>query len=333
MDTPRRILFLQLKRIGDAVLTAPALAAARRAFPEAKLTLVLAGAAGGLAPLFGMADEVLTWKTGGLNLPLLRRLIALKPDAALDFTGNDRSAFLSLLSRAPVRAGYEKFAARPLRRRAWNCFSDASVRELHTIDLHHALVRRVFPDVAPVSDSGRLTLPPGPLPRELPPRFAVVHAGTARAEKYWPPERWAAVVDYLNAERGLPVVLTGASDPYETEHLRAIRRAAKTGVVDLSAKLTLPQLAGVIARSALALGVDTAAMHLAAAFERPQVVLYGPTNPKHWAPRHPMARVVRPETPEKAGVPGGGKARPSMEDLPVSSALAAVDDLLRRLER
>ena len=49
-------LLLQLKRIGDAVLTAPALAALRAAYPDTTLTLVLSGAAGALAGLFGMVE-------------------------------------------------------------------------------------------------------------------------------------------------------------------------------------------------------------------------------------------------------------------------------------
>jgi hypothetical protein len=50
-------------------------------------------------------------------------------------------------------------------------------------------------------------------------------------------------------------------------------------VHDLSGTLTLLQLAAVIARARLVLSVDSAAMHLAAMARRPQVALFGPTNP------------------------------------------------------
>ena len=97
------LLILQLKRIGDAVLTAPALGALRKAMPKARITLVLAGAAGELAPLFAAADEVLVWQNGGLNFSLLKRVRELQPDTALDFTGTDRSALISLISGAALR--------------------------------------------------------------------------------------------------------------------------------------------------------------------------------------------------------------------------------------
>ena len=64
------ILALQLKRIGDAVLTAPALAAVRARFPDAWISLVLEGAAADLAPGFTSVDEVLVSASGGQAIAL-----------------------------------------------------------------------------------------------------------------------------------------------------------------------------------------------------------------------------------------------------------------------
>ncbi len=94
------ILLIQLKRIGDLILTTPAIAALRERFPEATLSLVVSPAVEGLLPAIagidkvfvvrGKADDALDW-------------IALawgKFDYCLDFTRNDRSSFLTLLSQA-----------------------------------------------------------------------------------------------------------------------------------------------------------------------------------------------------------------------------------------
>jgi hypothetical protein len=80
-------------------------------------------------------------------------------DAVLDFTGNDRSALLSVVSGARRRVCGEKFAGTWWRRRAWNERSGASVRELHTIDFHQALVRELVPWAEPVGDAGHLAMP------------------------------------------------------------------------------------------------------------------------------------------------------------------------------
>ncbi len=321
------LLLLQLKRIGDAVLTAPALGALRQAMPEARITLVLAGAAGELAPLFAAADEVLVWQDGGLNFSLLARVRELQPETSLDFTGSDRSALISLISGAPLRAGYAKFADNVLRRFACTVTCQAPVRELHTIDFHQALAPAARLAVPMVPDAGHLTLPTGLDLPELPGEYVLVHPGTAREEKFWPPEHWAGLLDHLHAKHGLPVVLTGGDWDFERKHIARILSGTKVPVLDLRGSLNLRQWAGTIAGAKLAVTVDTAAMHMAAAFEVPQVALFGPTNPFHWAPRHPRAVVLhsgvmegQPLMSKQAGAP--------MDQLAWETAAGAVDRLL-----
>ena len=127
--------------------------------------------------------------------------------------------------------------------------------------------------------------------------FFVVHPGSARSEKFWLPERWAEVIAFCQTALRRRCVLTGGrGDPTEDHHLARLRAAlAARGqpCVDLAGQLDLPTLTAVLARAALFLGVDSGPMHLAAAFRRPQIVLFGPTNPFHWRPRHPACLVLR----------------------------------------
>jgi ADP-heptose:LPS heptosyltransferase len=284
-----QLLCLQLKRIGDAILTAPALAALRAAHPGAHITLVLHGPSGGLGPAMAAADEVRVYSPGQPNLGLWTRLLTNHWTACYDFTGTDRSAVMARLSRAGRIFGYRRFVEKqPWRADGYTDLCDASVRTLHTVDFHLALTGFPMPEDTGFRPphEGRVTvpgLPDGP--------FVVVHPGTARAEKYWPAHRWAEVISRLP----LPVVLTGSADPEERAHLASIRQALATAappIHDLSGTLTLMQLAEVIGRARLVLSVDSAAMHLAAMARRPQVALFGPTNPFHWRPRHPQARVL-----------------------------------------
>lgn len=321
-----RLLCLQLKRIGDAILTAPALAALREAHPQAHLTLVLHGPAGGLAPAMAAADEVQIYAPGRPNLALWSRILTGGWDACYDFTGTDRSAVMARLSRAGRVFGYRKFAEkRRWRADGYTDLCDASVRDRHTVDFHLALTGRPLP-----ADTG-FKPPHGEtarVPRLPAVPFGVVHPGTARAEKYWPARRWAEVISRLP----LPVVLTGSRDREEQAHLAAIRAAlgpAAPPVLDLSGSLTLMQLAGVISRARLVLSVDSAAMHLAAMARRPQVALFGPTNPFHWRPRHPDARVLLASGHPSETLGPRHVAAP-MDALSTAAVLAAIDDLLVR---
>ena len=104
-----RILVLQLKRIGDLILTSPAIAALRATRPGAEIVLVVPKTCEGLAGCIGGVDRVLGWAPGSLNMGLWGSLLAGGWDLCLDFTGNDRSSLMALASRARLRVGYEKF--------------------------------------------------------------------------------------------------------------------------------------------------------------------------------------------------------------------------------
>src|SRR5256885_17106411 len=98
-----KILFIQLKRIGDLILTTPAIAAVREKFPEAHLTLVISSESKALAPTIGGVNKLLVMPRGFGGIKTAAALAAGKFDYCLDFTRNDRSSLLVLLSRARKR--------------------------------------------------------------------------------------------------------------------------------------------------------------------------------------------------------------------------------------
>ena len=121
-------------------------------------------------------------------------------------------------------------------------------------------------------------------------------------------------------------VLTGSAAPEEIQHLAEIE--SDTSVqANFAGQLTLLQLASVISSAALVLGVDSAAMHLAGAFRRPQIALYGPTNPFHWRPRHDRALILTAGNPPDLPLQPRHPQHP-MTDLPFAQVNAAVDYLL-----
>ncbi|MEY2579282.1 MAG: heptosyltransferase, partial [Verrucomicrobiota bacterium] len=81
--------------------------------------------------------------------------------------------------------------------------------------------------------------------------------------------------------------------------------------IDLSGKTTLLTLAALVRKARLLVTVDSAPMHFAAAWETPQVVLFGPTNPFHWHPRSESAMVLL-----------GGNEGPMTEFKPKQRAMA-----------
>lgn len=278
---------------------------------------MLTEAAAGLLPaMTEFVDEALIYRTRGSeggNGALWRRIVRGGFDASIDFTGRDRSALMTLAAHAPRRL----IARSALREGGWrrwvyNTTVEVPVRSRHTVDHYLDHVTALgLPTLEEACPGPVLKVPPeadaraeallaaqGIRPGES---FVVVHPGTARPEKYWLPERWAQVIGFCREELGCPCVLTGGrGDPEEDTHLAAIRASLARPCADLSGKLDLLTLTAVLARAGLVLGVDSGPMHLAAAGRRPQVVLFGPTNPFHWRPRHPGGVVLqagRGETP------------------------------------
>lgn len=292
-----RILVLQMKRIGDLILTAPAIADLREAFPEAEIVMVVAGNCVDLAECFPGVTQVLRYDTGRVNAALWAAVSVGGWDVCLDFTGTDRAALLTQLSGAKERVGYRKFCGKRLRARAYTTLCEASVRELHTVAFHRALVAEVGAKKGGDKEGAVFGFKAGTRERlaqvmrerGVRERYAIVHPGTARREKFWMAERWVEVVRYLKGA-GCQVVMTGTGVGLEAEDVAMIR--AEEGVVDLTGKLALSELAALMQGARVAIGVDSMAMHLAAMWKVPQVVLFGPTNPFHWRPLHERVVVL-----------------------------------------
>ena len=312
-----KILLIQLKRIGDLILTTPAIGALRDKFPDASISLVVSAAVKELLPAItgldkvfevrGKTDDALDWIALSLG----------KYDYCLDFTRNDRSSFLTFLSgaRKRITSDHPKLRTK-LRARSYNEFVEAPVGFLHTIDYHLALLKPL--GIENASRTIRLELPEqtiaaaNQLLHDAGARhdFVCFHPGSARAEKFWDASRWAKAIDYCARETGIPCVLTGGRSSMEQAQIAAIKGATKSKPIDLSGKTNLLTLAALVRKARLLVTVDSAPMHFAAAWDTPQVVLFGPTNPFHWHPRTESAVVLL-----------GGTASPVTEFKPKQRAV------------
>lgn len=308
-----RILVLQLKRIGDVILTTPALRALREALPGARITLAVESACRELLPAIDCVDETLVYNRAGCNGALWRHLLFHGFDVCLDFTGTDRSALFAVLSKARKRVAFESIQRSRGKPVCYNSFVASSVREHHTIDHYMHMLRAL--DIAPPAPELALHVPAwaekkarqllaesGIAAEENAP-FVLVHPGTARPEKYWLPARWAEVINWCERELRLPCVLTGSAEAAEQRHISEIKAALAAPARDLSGQMDLLTLAALVKAARLALTVDSAAMHLAAAFRVPQLALFGPTNPFHWRPRHGRSVVLLASDPARPNPP------------------------------
>jgi len=323
-----KILALQLKRIGDLVLTTPALAALKTWQADCHIALGVHSSTAGLLPVVPHFDTAIVFGPGRGWAPW-QQVLTGHFDVVLDFTGTDRSAFATRLSRAAPRATFEWVRGKGLRRLAYTEFVDSSVRDRHTAD-HNLDLARALTLADPIAVDPQLTPPQTP-PLGGSGKYIVIHPFTARPEKNWSPKSWADVATSCS-NRGFDCVLTGGDSAGEKEHHeRILNEAAGARIRSVAGTTDLVQLCGLIAEAELVISCDTAAVHLAAAYTRPQIALFGPTNPFHWRPRHLRSIVIsaaqpgEPMTEFNPRMKGG-----TMDRISTATVCRAIDTLLTK---
>ena len=108
--------------------------------------------------------------------------------------------------------------------------------------------------------------------------------------KRWPAEHFAA----LGRNLALPVVLLGsAKDADVCATIATAINAARPGhCIDLSGRTPLDQALALVASAKAMVSNDSGLMHVAAAFEVPQVAVFGSSSPLHTPPLSDKATVV-----------------------------------------
>ncbi|GAA4284443.1 glycosyltransferase family 9 protein [Brevibacterium daeguense] len=316
MDRPT-VLALRALKLGDLLVAVPALRGLRAGFPDHRLVLACAEWLRPLVDLIGGIDELLP--TPGLDDPL-----GMPPGVAdvvvnLHGSGAESRDRLEALE-APRRIGH---MAPGWDGPEWRDDIHERERWVRLINAHgvtgDALDYRLDPPDVDVSGFG------------AGPGSAIVHVGAFYASRHWPVDRFAAVVEDL-VRRGKRVLLTG--DKRERE--RAEQVAALVGeefrgdgrVCNIAGTMSLTEFFAVIAGADIVVSADTGAAHLASAFGRPSVVLFGPAEPLHWGPPPGPHRVLTDESLRRGDV-FADSPDPALLAVGVADVVREVDGLLR----
>jgi len=106
-------------------------------------------------------------------------------------------------------------------------------------------------------------------------QYAVFLHATTRDDKHWPEAKWRELIGLFNHAEIRIKLPWGA--PHE--EARAKRLAEGFDYVDVLPRMSLGDVARILAGAKFVVSVDTGLSHLTAALDRPNVTLYGPTDP------------------------------------------------------
>lgn len=295
------------KQLGDTLLLQPALArlAAQDGQPVGLITRP------GFADLVSLMPGVQF--VGWQEAPRTERLLC--------YEAGDRSVFVSLWCRARHKtlltfsSHYQKF------------YHSWIFNHIHLEEQEQKYRARYQWDITPGTQADEfqpplLNTPPADWTHpDLPQSpFILVHATSAWKRKCWPAQTWQEVITHLRTQSALPIVLTGGTSDWERD-LCAEIAASNPGVLNLGGKTTLRQIISIVSQSNMVFCVDGFVSHVAMAYRKPCITIFGPTNVNHWHLDTPWSAAVQ-------GRPAQGK--PQMSDV---SAPAMFPHLGRLLEQ
>ena len=283
----KKILLVRTSSMGDIIHTFPAAVDVKKAFPDAQLHWLVEESLTDVCSLCPEIDALRItafhrWRKTPFSKEVRKEVRNLQEqlrsesyDAVVDTQGIVRSAWAATWAGVPV-CGYSwKTAREPL----------ASLFYKKTFSMPETLgaVRRYRKMLATslgytIDESHpKFGICPPRLPDiELPERFAAFFVNTSlNRPKHWQEDRWKAVVSGL-ASQGLDSVLFWGNG---VEKERVERIASVSERAHVLPRMSIPEIAAVVSRAKIGIGLDTGLMHLAAAVGIPCVAIWVNTDP------------------------------------------------------
>lgn len=315
---PARILVIRADQIGDVIMSTAVLPVLRGKLPEARIDFLCGSWAAEIVRFNRYVDNVIvfdcpwwapagsrtkTWKRFPCGvIRLLAALRRTRYDVAVDLRGDLRHIFLFMyLAGAVRRISNDRSGGRFL---LTDCVP-------YQENLHE--VEKDWSVLAPlgITPAGRQPQVHYTRKDELaaaavledhdihPRRLVVLFNGGRSPLRRIPAPVLAHACGELIKKSGNAVVVVGSSADRRPA-IELLRRTAEiagddTGLLNLCGRLTLLQLAALLASARLFIGTDSSVSHLAAAVRVPRVVVFGPTDPRLCAP--PGAQTIHHRYP------------------------------------
>ncbi len=340
----QNILVIRTDRIGDVILTTPALKALRTTYPMARITLLVAPLTLPLVEDNPYVDDIIVddreqehkgfWGT----VKLIQFLRSKKFDIVINYHTKKRTNFLSFAAGIPVRLAYDngKFSfllthrVEDRRHFGEKHESDYCLDLLETIgvkshgkELYVSLRETAEEWVGQFRTQNHIT-------EDKP--FIVIHPGASDPSKTWAAKNYGILIDKLIEDYGAQVFLIGSMAIRPLA--RKIKGYSMHAPGDLTGMTSIPQLISLVKNADLLISNDSGPVHVACAVHTPVISIFTRNrpgiNPERWRPLGELTRSLYPppgtefvNTEEDAKVPEIN------EFISVSHVLQAVDAFIK----
>lgn len=328
-QAPHSILVVQLRRLGDVILTTPALAALKKRYPGAKLDFLVEAPGAEAVAGNPAIDEVIVYDARG-PLDALRWALKVRErryDWVIDYLANPRTALLTALSGAKVKAGPAH--ARAPRRWAYNH------RMVQPAQACYAALEKVLwlsgLDVAaadaPVLPQMFVASRP-----EHPENVVGLVPPSRKDTRRWPAASYARLGRLLHEGHGCRIKVFWG--PGEKALADEVARGVGAGASVIPETRTVAELARELAACRVVVTNCAGPKHVAVALGVPTVTIHSSSDPVVWTPAHPDHRAVRLDELECIGcrLNECPYHLECLRQLPAERVLPVVLELLARME-
>lgn len=287
----KKILLIQLRRIGDVLMTTPSIRSLRLAFPDAFIAFLAEPGPSQVLKDNPHLDQVIVYKKSNSIFSYLKFLWELRSqhfDIVIDFFGNPRSAQMSWMTRASMRIGYN--------------FRGRKIYYTHQVDMgaeeqYAAKHKSLLLEPLEVnSDSLKLDYFINKEDRQyvedlfeqmgLEEKDFVVSLSPVSRQPYkvWPPKNFAQIADYLIERFNCKILfIYGPGEEKFVEDVRQYMRKEALPDYDVP---TLGQTRAIFEKVRLHIGNDNGPCHFAIAAGTPTVAVFGKPKAINWTPPH-----------------------------------------------
>ena len=342
------ILVIQLGDIGDVVLTLPAIGVLGRTFPNRPLVLCVREHARELMEDCPWVQHVLSVNkqkrsfTDALayQLQFFRELRKRRCTLAIELRTGTRGAVIARLSGAKTRVARYANDGTLWRNRLFTHLVRPAHEGTQYAARHNLNIMLPFglsePDLRPTLSISRRRrekakdiFAKAGVPDHGP--MVAVHPFSLWKYKEWDIAEMARLLDHIQIRYHCNLVVTGA--PNERERAVALVGKCRQKPYNLAGETSIGELPAVLQACRLFIGVDTAALHMAAAVGTPTVGIFGPSSWTNWAPRgrdHLMVKKGLACQPcSQKGCEGSEKSR-CLEELTAEEVLQMMEKTLKR---
>ncbi len=294
----RRVLLVELNRLGDVVHALPAVRAFKEAMPDAVISMVVEQPHHELVSLMPSADRVIegdrTRTVAGL-LKIIRQVRRERFDLVCSLSPIRRNALLARFARGRYKAGYLTVWRRipphlrrtPVIARGFRL----ARKELYGFDHISTAASKVCVALGLSVSAGRITLRSAD--HELMPgnSYIVFHPFAGWKFREWPENLAREFLMGVLQSTDFSVVIIG--DRMEERRARGLSAGVDgTGRVQVRAGLAIPELMELISRAAAFVGTDSGPYQLCALLGKPAVGLFGPNSPEITGSRVDGSRIL-----------------------------------------